>query len=263
MQIWIAEDGEKRGPFHTYEVRARIEAGELTGDELAWQEGSADWVALRDMELYQSLFSKPEPEVVVPPPLPPPRPRPFARLWARWFDLLLYLVLVFGLMRVLQLDMAAAVVSPWFMLTYLLPWVLLEAIALHQSGTTPGKWLLGVRVELAGSGGLLPLGVSVRRSFRVFVLGMGMNMWLFPILCHGLSLWVLLKTGTTFWDRVSGSRVRVGEVPAGRIVAFVILFLALLVALQFIMAPVTEEIMDGLLESQQGSGAGGGADPGP
>ena len=36
MEIWIVEDGGKKGPFETYLLRERIEAGELSGDELAW-----------------------------------------------------------------------------------------------------------------------------------------------------------------------------------------------------------------------------------
>lgn len=253
MQVWLVEDGEKRGPYPSYEVRERIEDGELSGDEMAWQEGSPDWLPLREMELFQSLFAEPEAEPVVPPPLPV-RPRPFVRLWARWFDLLLYLVVVFGLLRLLGLDLAAALVSPWFLITYLLPWVLLEAIAIHQYGTTPGKWLLGIRVELAVSGPL-PLGTAVRRTFRVFVLGMGMNMWIFPLICHALSLWFLLRTGMTFWDRVSGSVVRIRPAPPGRLVAFVMIFLTMLVALELIMKPLTEEVMEGFLRDGKAGAA--------
>ena len=44
MEIWIVEEGKKRGPFETYQIRDRIEAGELAGDELSWHKDQSGWV---------------------------------------------------------------------------------------------------------------------------------------------------------------------------------------------------------------------------
>ena len=50
MEIWIVEDGGKKGPYETYLLRERIEAGELSGDELAWHKDQDGWVSLREMD---------------------------------------------------------------------------------------------------------------------------------------------------------------------------------------------------------------------
>lgn len=243
MEIWLIENREKTGPFQSYEVRSRIERGELSGGEMAWHQSSSDWVPLREMELFRAEFEVVEEELdlVLPPPLPI-KPRPFVRFWARWFDFLLNMVVVFGLMRLLSLDMAAALLSPAFMLLYTLPWLMLESIAIHLVGTTPGKYLLGIRVQCL-DGTRLSLGVSVLRAFRVYVLGMGMVLWIFPLICHCLSLWVLLKTKMTFWDRVGGTEVRVTSPAPVKIVVFVVLFLSLMSALSAITKPATDEVM--------------------
>ena len=46
MQIHVARDGQRLGPFSIEEVRARLSAGEFSSTDLAWSEGRADWVPL-------------------------------------------------------------------------------------------------------------------------------------------------------------------------------------------------------------------------
>ncbi len=61
MQIHIAREGQKMGPFAMEEVKNRLAAGELRGTDLAWSEGRAEWSPL-------STF----PGIAVVPPTPPP-----------------------------------------------------------------------------------------------------------------------------------------------------------------------------------------------
>ena len=58
MEVWIVEEGEKRGPYQTYEIRERIERGELAGDELAWHRDQEQWTELREMDAFRSGFEK-------------------------------------------------------------------------------------------------------------------------------------------------------------------------------------------------------------
>lgn len=54
-------------------------------------------------------------------------------------------------------------------------WCLLvpiEALFLHRLGTTPGKWIMGIRVEYF-EGGNLPLSVALSREWQVYTRGMG------------------------------------------------------------------------------------------
>lgn len=46
MQIHVAQNGEKTGPFEREEVLRRLVAGELKGSDLGWHEGLADWEPL-------------------------------------------------------------------------------------------------------------------------------------------------------------------------------------------------------------------------
>lgn len=46
MQYHIAKNGEKSGPFDQAEVHRRLVAGELSGSDLGWREGMAQWEPL-------------------------------------------------------------------------------------------------------------------------------------------------------------------------------------------------------------------------
>ena len=57
MQYHVAKNGEKSGPFDKEEVYRRLVAGELSGTDLGWHEGLAEWEPLAKL---------------IPPPQPPP-----------------------------------------------------------------------------------------------------------------------------------------------------------------------------------------------
>ena len=59
MQYHVAKNGEKSGPFDKEEVYRRLVAGELSGSDLGWHEGMAEWEPL----------SK-----IIPPPTPQVQP---------------------------------------------------------------------------------------------------------------------------------------------------------------------------------------------
>src|ERR1700731_4434777 len=46
MQIHIARNGQKMGPFSLEEVNRQLAAGTLSLSDLAWYEGAAGWAAL-------------------------------------------------------------------------------------------------------------------------------------------------------------------------------------------------------------------------
>jgi len=65
MEIHIARDGQRMGPFPLEEVRQRLSAGTLLPTDLAWAEGKAGWAP---------LSSLPEVATGVPSALPPVLP---------------------------------------------------------------------------------------------------------------------------------------------------------------------------------------------
>jgi type II secretory pathway pseudopilin PulG len=57
MQYHVAKNGEKSGPFDKEEVYRRLVAGELSGSDLGWHEGMAEWEPL------SKLIPPPTPQV--------------------------------------------------------------------------------------------------------------------------------------------------------------------------------------------------------
>ena len=49
MQYHVAKNGEKSGPFDKEEVYRRLVAGDLSGTDLGWHEGLADWKTLAEL----------------------------------------------------------------------------------------------------------------------------------------------------------------------------------------------------------------------
>lgn len=243
MEFWIIRDGEKVGPFADYELRSRIEAGELGPEDPVWHDGLDGWKPLREIARFQGVFDRPAP-VPVPPPLPshvlPPVTKeklPVGRrFWARWFDIQLYATLWWAGAWLTRQDLLVMAQSVWF-LFYLLPWFLVEAALIHRFGTTPGKALLGIRVGNE-DGSFLGVGQSLQRAMRVFLSGIGLGMALLCQLCMLMNFGIARKLGITLWDRAGGHRVVYQKLNEWRILIFTALFLGFLGVQGYIQLPV-------------------------
>ncbi len=184
--------------------------------------------------------------------------RPFARFWARIFDYLLVLVLVYAVVGAPQLPgmdgtvpiaemisgeywekVRTASEQPEFRrignahMIALVLWTILEGLLIAQFGTTPGKWLLNMRVTNA-DGNRPSTQQSLLRSLYVWFIGVGM--WL-PMLSVGtmlFGLYSLMSRGATLWDRNLGTRVQHGRMTAPRILLVIAAFSAILLAHQAI-----------------------------
>ena len=69
MEIWLIINGKRSGPYPDYEIRSRIEHGEITSEEIVWHEGLAEWTPIGELELFRNSLEKQAP-TSVPPPLP-------------------------------------------------------------------------------------------------------------------------------------------------------------------------------------------------
>lgn len=173
--------------------------------------------------------------------------RPFARFWARIFDFLMVITLVMlfadvtmpladpggGLSDHLARYQELSQQPEWVAMAILLflslvVWHLVEALLLHVFGTTPGKWLFGVRVRADG-GGHLPLGASLGRSVFVYVLGAGLYQFPFFLIAMGYGFYRLVTRGATLWDEQMRVRVEHSPPSPGRIFLAVAAFFALLI----------------------------------
>lgn len=249
MEIWVVEEDGKKGPFETYLLRERIEGGELSGDELAWHKDQNGWVRLREMDVFRSAFEPVDHEVqeALPPPLPV-EPYPFLRFFARWFDALVYLLFFFSLLRLAGGAPLQMYASPSVYL-YFLPFLLLEATMLHKLATTPGKYLLGLRVVTLEEKPLR-LQAALVRSFRAFIVGLGLMVH--PVLtgiCHFYCIWYLLRRKETPWDTMTTTRVvgkRIGMVAVFR---FSLLFVAVVSLLLVVLLPTLQVILEPFIEA--------------
>ncbi|MES2659160.1 MAG: RDD family protein [Verrucomicrobiota bacterium] len=258
MEIWIIRDGEKVGPLHDFEIRRKITTGELPASTPAWHEGSGDWKPLIEIDLFKREFELvSEPEKTLPPPLPPSevgksptplKPALIRRFCARWLDLMLYSgIWWLGLWAAGQ-DIEAAFFNPWIMFFHYIPWFALESVLIHRFGTTPGKWLLGLRV-LNLDASHLDLGAATRRSMRVLFTGIGFGFSFLALFCQILSLVVTKRIGTTLWDHTGGHKVIATPLKPFRVVSFVILFFVAiqLHAIVIPISPARVEEMDKML----------------
>ena len=136
-------------------------------------------------------------------------PHPWRRFFARSLDLALAglaLLLVQSLVLHSPIrDGTAASIG-----RTLLSWgiaVLTEPLFLHFLGTTPGKWIWGIRVERNG-GGRLTWWEACRRTFRVFVAGEGMTIPLVSTVCNVVSYWKYTRGKDLYWEEDSVLRFR-------------------------------------------------------
>jgi uncharacterized RDD family membrane protein YckC len=233
MDVWIIRDGEKTGPIHDFEIRRLIEKGEISATTPAWHEGLNEWLPLGRIELFSREFEKPVPSGdmreagrVSPPPLPS-RPFLIRRFWARWFDLYLYSAMWWTALRLSGRDIGDVLQNPWMLLLLYVPWFALEAVLIHRLATTPGKWLLGIRV-VNDSGSHLSLPESVRRAFRVLFIGIGFGWDIVCLICQIVSLVATRRLGKPLWDHVGGHRLDTTPLHPARIAAFMVMLAAAL-----------------------------------
>jgi uncharacterized RDD family membrane protein YckC len=133
---------------------------------------------------------------------------PWRRLFARTVDICtagfaLFLLLIFAFSAAMPEQaarFAKAIENPIVasVVLYLI-WLPAEAVLLSLLGTTPAKWLFGIKVAHPG-GGLLSFSESLNRSFLVFVQGVGFGIPFVALFTQLFAYRRLTKTGTTLWD---------------------------------------------------------------
>lgn len=133
---------------------------------------------------------------------------PWRRLFARTVDICtagfaLFLLLIFAFSATMPeqaAGFAKAVENPIIasVVLYLI-WLPAETVLLSLFGTTPAKWLFGIRIEHPG-GNLLSLAEALNRSFLVFVQGVGFGIPFVALFTQLFAYRRLTKTGTTLWD---------------------------------------------------------------
>jgi uncharacterized RDD family membrane protein YckC len=143
---------------------------------------------------------------------------PWRRLFARSVDLFL------GLIMAIPLFFLTGYLTGYFLPQYInefreilenpytagvliyLLWLPIEAIFLASIGTTPAKWVFGIRI-LNKSGDKLTYLNALKRAALVWVQGDGFGIPIISFFTRLIAYRRLNKTGTTLWDEDVGSIV--------------------------------------------------------
>lgn len=236
MDFWIIQNGERAGPYPDYEIRAKIQHGDLDPDSSIWREGMEAWTKLEDVEIFREEFKKRDPRSVSPappasdtepPPLDAVKPKAYImrRFWARWMDLVAYGSLWWLGLYFSGRNIASALTSVWMLLPMYIPWFILESWLLHKYGTTPGKWLMSLQVRNEDES-LLALPAASKRSLRVLVSGIGFGWSYLAAICQLMSWFTTRRIGKPIWDYLGKHKVEAKPMVPLKILLFVAIFIA-------------------------------------
>jgi hypothetical protein len=108
-------------------------------------------------------------------------------------------------------------------------WTFVESLLLSTIGTTPGKWLLNIRL-IPPRDNLPDFPAALGRSLKVYWRGYGIGFPFVSAITSASAYFDLKKQGTTSWDREEGFRVvhkPIGPIRGIVAVLFLVAFFAL------------------------------------
>lgn len=144
------------------------------------------------------------------------RVNPPIRFLARFFDYALFLLVL------LLIRNTAGARFPESLFEYMIPfeyfaWIPLEVALLTSLGTTPGKFLLRTKIT-HGRKPRFDFVTALRRSFNVWLRGLGMGIPIVNVLCMLVASSKLRMLGMTSWDREDNISVTHQPVTQARVI---------------------------------------------
>jgi hypothetical protein len=155
------------------------------------------------------------------------------RFFARIFDYMLYLSLVFIFFQ----EKAIEALMGDSMMQFLgvgIAYVILDGLMTHTWKSSPGKFLLGLRVT-DSLGHSIPLKGSVIRSLRAWILGLGM--WVMLPFALVISWFMAKRFGYFLWDMPHRYRVVARPFSPMHVVAYLVSLLVMNVAFSLLISP--------------------------
>ena len=236
MEWYYAIGETKRGPVPEEELRHLVASGQIGAETLVWSADLAGWTPLRDVARL-AVFLRIDPETpddagpgTVERPEPAgwepaetdAEPHPWLRWLARIYDTWLF-ALAFTIVALLVLETTVPAVSTWlfdlpdlvFGMIVMAALIPMEAFLLSIHGTTPGKWLFGLRVA-PESGGVPSFSVALQRALMVWWRGLGLGLPLVMLFTQVHAHSKLSSDGATTWDRDTGQVVLHRSMSGGR-----------------------------------------------
>jgi len=205
MQIHVARDGHRMGPFSLEEVNRQLATGTLKATDLAWYEGIPNWIALSDVP---GAVSGGQVAVVAGPATATPAVTrvEYAGFWIRLVAYILDAIILAIPLTVLNLvlrpnpnDPASGHPILLFALTVALEVAYFAGFWASTMQATIGQRVCGLRVVSAADLGPISFGQSVGRFFA---------MWLSAaILCIGLIMIAFTERKQGLHDMIVGTYV--------------------------------------------------------
>ena len=219
LQIFINRDGQQYGPYDEQQALQMLQAGELVPGDLAWHEGLAEWTTLDSVvPAAVPAVQTRMPRVFRPPGAPAQvrsilpdeadTPRPWRRYFARKMDYLIFGGGVGFVAAAAGRENMIAQYNDFLVgIVLVIVWTFVEAPLLAATGTTPGKFLFGLRVVRVG-GGRPALVQAFVRAWMVLLMGLGLGIPILSLLTCVFSYQILEKYGRTSWDDAGNLRVQ-------------------------------------------------------
>lgn len=130
---------------------------------------------------------------------------PWRRYFARTFDLSLY-TLLWGMLLACLCSLPFFTAFPLGVVS-MITMLFLEPLLLWLFGTTPGKWIMGIRIT-DEIGGKLPYSKGLARTLNALWWGMGMGIPLFSIIRLAMSYHAYSKGTMLSWEYDSEETIR-------------------------------------------------------
>jgi len=140
------------------------------------------------------------------------RANPWIRFFGRFFDYTLFFLLLWGLRQFLHGHFPFGKYESFIPFEFFV-WIPIEALLLRLFGNTPGKWLVGTRLNWAGKKKPDYI-TALKRSFSVWFRGLGMMIPFINLLCMLVAYHKLKAFQITSWDR--DDRILVTHRPVAR-----------------------------------------------
>ncbi len=139
-------------------------------------------------------------------------PNPWIRFLARFFDYALFLLVLWGLRKLLHGGFSLGKYESMVPLEFF-AWIPVEALLLWVWGTTPGKFFLKMKLR-QGRRLKLDFATALRRSFNVWFRGLGMMIPIVNCICMSFAYYRLKTLQWTSWDR--DDHITVSHAPIGQ-----------------------------------------------
>ncbi len=137
---------------------------------------------------------------------------PQVRLLARFFDYAWFFLFLWGGRKVLQGSASFGKFESFIPLEFF-AWIPIEAVFLSLWGKTPGKFFLKIKMR-QGRRFKLPFPIAIKRSFNVWMRGLGMMIPVINGFCMLIAYYRLKTLQTTSWDR--DDNIAISHAPIGR-----------------------------------------------